>query len=128
MTIEQRYSVQNTCACVAWNEEDRCWQESGDCFGCWEEFTEDFDFTTQCLFESDNYDGWFRIEGFPVWNGTRGGIFPAKNWEQLLNSITPDRTEWRLDYAVENETLTGWLSHHDACGTITVTLIRDPDA
>jgi hypothetical protein len=56
-----------------------------------------------------------------VWNGTRDGYFLARNAEELLRNITPDRTEWTLRLTVHPTHLTGVLSHHDGTGVITVT-------
>ena len=121
--------IQNTCVCEAWNDDTNEWQESGDCFGCWDEATDDFSFATKSLFDSPNFTGWWKIEGFPTWRGPVGGLFDAKDSDQLLNQITPDRTEWTLVYEVKGETLTGRLSHHDAPtgGQITVTMIPNPE-
>lgn len=121
--------IQNTCDCVAYNEEEGDWQPSGDCFGCWDEYTENWEFGVKELFDSPNYTGWWKIEGFPVWNGTITGLFQADTAEKLLDSITPDRTEWILRYEITSDRITGTLSHHDAPtgGQITVTMITDPD-
>ena len=81
----------------------------------------DFEVITQHLFTENNQE--FRIEGFPVWYGTIDGTFHARNAEKLLESITPDRTEWHLEVTVHETHLTGRLSHHDGSGTITVTPI-----
>ena len=117
---------QNTCSCGDWNEDrdeytpaDDCYN---DCYGdCWDFTVEDFSNITEHLF-SENNQG-FRITGFPVWNGTIDGYFSARNASELLNAITPDRTEWRLELTVHATHLTGRLYHHDAPtgGNITVT-------
>lgn len=120
-------TIQNTCYCESWNDETGEWEDTVDCFGCWEMGQEDFDIDTKPLFDSDNFTGWWKIEGFPVWYGTTGGLFQAKNDHQLLDAITPNHTEWNLRYRIEGETLVGKLSHHDGSGTITVTMIPDPE-
>ena len=112
----------NTCSCEVWNEEtDEC-VPANDCYGdCWDFTVEDFANITEHLF-SENSQG-FRITGFPVWNGTIDGYFSARNASELLNAITPDRTEWRLELTVHADHLTGRLYHHDAPmgGNIVVT-------
>ena len=112
----------NTCSCEVWNEEtDEC-VPANDCYGdCWDFTVEDFANITEHLF-SDHNQG-FRITGFPVWNGTVDGYFSARNASELLNAITPDRTEWRLEVTVHADHLTGRLYHHDAPmgGNIVVT-------
>ena len=112
----------NTCSCEVWNEEtDEC-VPANDCYGdCWDFTVEDFANITEHLF-SENSQG-FRITGFPVWNGTIDGYFSARNASELLNAITPDRTEWRLEVTVHADHLTGRLYHHDAPmgGNIVVT-------
>lgn len=112
----------NTCSCEVWNEEtDEC-VPANDCYGdCWDFTVEDFSNITEHFF-SENNQG-FRITGFPVWNGTIDGYFSARNASELLNAITPDRTEWRLEVTVHADHLTGRLYHHDAPmgGNIVVT-------
>ena len=112
----------NTCTCVTYNEDSGDWEEAPECWGdCWTDQVEDFENITEHLF-SDNEQG-FTITGFPVWNGTRDGYFLARNAEELLRNITPDRTAWTLRLTVYPTHLTGVLSHHDAPtgGLITVT-------
>jgi len=112
----------NTCTCVTYNEDSGDWEEAPECWGdCWTDQVEDFENITEHLF-SDNEQG-FTITGFPVWNGTRDGYFLARNAEELLRNITPDRTAWTLRLTVYPTHLTGVPSHHDAPtgGLITVT-------
>lgn len=110
----------NTCTCVTYNEDSGDWEEAPECWGdCWTDQVEDFENITEHLF-SDNEQG-FTITGFPVWNGTRDGYFLARNAEELLRNITPDRTAWTLRLTVYPTHLTGVLSHHDGSGVITVT-------
>ena len=120
---------QNTCSCVEYDEETEGAEDAVPteyCYGwCWNDTVQDFSHITEHLF-TENSQG-FRITGFPVWNGTVDGYFSASNAEQLLNNITPDRTEWRLEVTVHADHLTGRLYHHDAPmgGTITVTPFSD---
>lgn len=111
---------QNTCSCGNWDEETEEFEPSNDCYGdCWTDAVCDFEEITKHLFTNDNQP--FRIEGFPRWDGTVSGTFHARTAEKLLESITPDRTEWRLEVTVHDDHLTGVLSHHDGTGVITVT-------
>jgi hypothetical protein len=119
---------QNTCTCTVYDEATGEYTDepADDCWGdCWESVLLDFTNITAHLF-SENNQG-FRITGFPVWNGTVDGYFSARNAKELLDSITPDRTEWRLEVTVHADHLTGVLSHHDAPmgGTIVVTPFSD---
>lgn len=112
----------NTCSCGNWDEETDEFTPANDCYGdCWDFTVEDFANITEHLF-TENSQG-FRITGFPVWNGTVDGYFSARNAKELLDSITPDSTEWRLEVTVHADHLTGRLYHHDAPmgGVITVT-------
>ena len=112
----------NECTCVTYNDDAGDWEVAPECWGdCWSDQVEDFENITEHLF-SDNEQG-FTITGFPVWNGTRDGYFLARNAEELLRNITPDRTAWTLRLTVYPTHLTGVLSHHDAPtgGLITVT-------
>ena len=122
MTTTTTATLTNTCTCVTYNEDSGDWEEAPECWGdCWTDQVEDFENITEHLF-SDNEQG-FTITGFPVWNGTRDGYFLARNAEELLRNITPDRTAWTLRLTVYPTHLTGVLSHHDAPtgGLITVT-------
>ena len=117
---------QNTCSCGDWNEETDEFTPADDCYGdCWDFTVQDFANITEHLFTENNQG--FRITGFPVWNGTIDGYFSARNASELLDNITPDRTEWRLEVTVHADHLTGRLYHHDAPtgGTITVTLFSE---
>jgi hypothetical protein len=122
MTTTTTAEYTNTCTCVTYNDDAGEWETAPECWGdCWSDQVEDFENITEHLF-SDNEQG-FTITGFPVWNGTRDGYFLARNAEELLRNITPDRTEWTLRLTVHPTHLTGVLSHHDAPtgGVITVT-------
>jgi hypothetical protein len=117
-TITAEYT--NTCTCVTYNDDAGEWETAPECWGdCWSDQVEDFENITEHLF-TDNEQG-FTITGFPVWNGTRDGYFLARNAEELLRNITPERTEWTLRLTVHPTHLTGVLSHHDGSGVITVT-------
>ena len=120
MTTTTTATLTNTCTCVTYNDDSGDWEVAPECWGdCWDCQVEDFTNITEHLF-TDNEQG-FTITGFPVWNGTRDGYFLARNAEELLRNITPDRTEWRLEVTVHATHLTGVLSHHDGSGVITVT-------
>lgn len=117
---------QNTCSCGNWNEETEEFEPSNDCYGdCWHDTVQDFENITGHLFTDHNQG--FRITGFPTWHGTIDGHFSARNADELLCSITPDRTEWRLELTVHATHLTGVLSHHDGTGVITVTPFSEDD-
>jgi len=115
-------TITNTCTCVTYNDDSGDWESAPECWGdCWDSQVEDFQEITAHLFTETNQE--FRIEGFPRWDGPVSGTFHARTAEKLLESITPDRTEWRLELTIHENHLTGALSHHDGSGTITVTPI-----
>jgi hypothetical protein len=115
-------TITNTCICVTHNDDSGDWEEAPECWGdCWTDQVEHFQEITEHLFTENNQE--FRIEGFPRWDGPVSGTFHARTPEKLLESITPDRTEWRLELTVHENHLTGALSHHDGSGIITVTPI-----
>jgi hypothetical protein len=120
--METMTEIQNTCACVTFDEDTGEWKEAPECWGdCWSDQVEQFGFDTEALFVEHNQG--FRITGFPVWNGTIDGTFSARTPEELLRAITPDRTEWLLRYTIEGDSLKCVLYHHDAPtgGSMTVT-------
>jgi hypothetical protein len=115
-------TITNTCICVTFNDDSGDWEEAPECWGdCWTDQVEQFQEMTEHLFTENNQE--FRIEGFPRWDGPVSGTFHARTPEKLLESITPDRTEWRLEVTIHENHLTGALSHHDGSGIITVTPI-----
>ena len=119
-------TYQNTCSCGNWDEETEKFEPSNDCYGdCWHDAVQDFANITEHLFTDNNQQ--FHIEGFPRWDGAVSGTFHARTAEKLLESITPDRTEWRLEVTVHADHLTGVLSHHDGTGVITVTPFSEDD-
>lgn len=111
--METMIEITNLCACVTFDEDTGEWKEAPECWGdCWSDQVEQFGWDTEALFAGDTTE--WRIDGFPVWNGTRSGTFTAKTHEELLRAITPDRTEWRLSYKVESDHISCVLYHHDA--------------
>ena len=116
-------TITNSCLCATYNDDAGEWEVAPECWGdCWSDQVEDFENIVRHLFTENNQE--FRIEGFPRWDGPVSGTFHARTAELLLASITPDRTEWRLELTVHATHLTGVLSHHDGSGTITVTPIE----
>lgn len=119
---------QNTCSCEAYDPDTDESTPANDCYGdCWEDTVQDFSNITEHLFTEHNQG--FSIVGFPVWNGTIDGRFTARNAEQLLNAMTPDRAEWRMEVTVHADRIVALLSHHDCPtgGTMTVTPISEDD-
>jgi len=119
---------QNTCSCGSYNDETDEFEPANDCYGdCWHDTVQDFENITEHLFTENNQG--FRIVGFPTWNGTVDGYFSARNATELLNSITPDRTEWRLEVTVHADRIVARLYHHDCPtgGTMTVTPFSEGD-
>ena len=117
---------QNTCSCEVYDPETDESTPADDCYGdCWEDTVQDFTNITEHLFTEWNQG--FSIVGFPVWNGTIDGRFTARNAKELLNAMTPDRTEWRMEVTVHADRIVARLSHHDCPtgGTMTVTPISD---
>jgi len=115
MDTETRQEITNECSCTDYNEDTQEDTPSADCQGwCWEDtlgmFTED----VMPLFDArtDSGNEW-RIDGFPVWDGTRGGVFTADTPKEMLSAITI-RGGWILRYRLDGNTLDAILSHHDA--------------
>lgn len=98
----------------------------------WDMATDIFAMTAEALIDHNKElhegDTWWRIEGFPLWDGARNGIFHADTPMGLLEAITV-RSEWDLRYSLDPETmvLTCHLAHHDASGTFTVKATPNPD-
>jgi len=124
METTTMYEISTECSCSILDEATGEETESTVCFGfCSDDQMEDFQFVLTDWF----VPGTFRIEGFPVWYGTIGGLFDAKNPQEFLWSITPERTDWILRYNVEDDKFVGVLSHHDGTGTITVSKYEEQD-
>lgn len=121
MTDKLEGKFTNACQCQDYDIETGEWYEATEHISdCWEYQLDDFAYISQDLFDISHT---FRIDGFPTWYGQTGGIFDASNAEELLLAITPRNTEWSLRVTIEQNYLTGVLSHHDGAGTITVTPI-----
>ncbi|NBS70010.1 hypothetical protein EBT31_14010 [bacterium] len=114
MDTETMLTIQNTCACVTYNEATGDWDEAPECWGdCWSDMVDDFADAVHALIGGNTGSDW-RIEGFPVWHGTVDGVFTARTHQELLERITPNRTEWILRYKAHEDHLECVLSHHDA--------------
>ncbi len=115
-------TYQNSCSCEVYDPETDESTPANDCYGdCWDDTVQDFANITEHLFTDHNQG--FRIVGFPTWSGTVDGYFSARNSEELLRAITPDRAEWRLEMTVHADRIVARLYHHDCPtgGTMTVT-------
>lgn len=84
---------------------------SYDCHGCWDDNLDFFTEVVTPLLEETGATEW-EME-FPTWRGTVRGIANASNALELLRALTPDRTEWSLEYVIEGSTISGILYHHD---------------
>lgn len=116
MTTDTMFEITNSCTCLVWDEE-RGYEDEvplDGCYGtCWEDALSDFADEVHELIDNNIGDEW-RIEGFPVWHGTVDGVFEARTHHELIERITPSRTEWHLRYRVNGNVLECVLSHHDA--------------
>ena len=98
----------------------------------WDMATDLFAMTAEAMLDYNKEvhegDTWWRIKGFPLWDGSHDGIAYADSPMKLLEVITV-RSEWSLRYSLDPETmvLTCHLAHHDANGTFTVEAIPNPD-
>lgn len=118
----------NACSCEAYDPETDTSVPADECYGdCWDDTVQDFYSITEHLFTDHRQV--FSIVGFPVWNGTVNGRFTARNAEELLDAMTPNRTEWRMEVTVHADRIVARLSHHDCPtgGTMTVTPISEDD-
>jgi len=125
MKLEEMRTITNGCSCVTYNEETGDWETAPECWGdCWDCSLEDFH-DTLSEFVDNNPTTEFSITGFPVWYGRVDGYFEATTTRQLLDRITPNRTEWTLRYALNGDTLECFLSHHDGSGAMTITYRKE---
>jgi hypothetical protein len=111
-TYTAEYS--NTCSC-SYEDYENDTGESAPvefCFGeCWENTVQHFTNITEHLFTENNQQ--FTITGFPTWRGPVNGMCSARNAEELLWAMTPERAEWRLDVTVHEDRIVANLYHHD---------------
>lgn len=106
--------ITNSCTCETWDDQANDFVPTTECWGhCWETMLEDFECVAYDLLSENETNEW-RIDDFPVWNGKVSGVFEASNARQLLERITPSRTEWRLAYKAHKTHLECVLWHHDA--------------
>lgn len=98
----------------------------------WDMATDLFAMTAEALIahneELNEGDTWWRISGFPLWDGGSNGVFRADSPMELLEKITV-RSDWSLRYTLDSDSmvLTCFLSHHDASGQFTVQATPNPD-
>ena len=117
-------TVTNTCNCTTYNEDTGDWQDTSECYGCWEEMVEDFRTVVAPLFingedehcvNGDYRWGYkFVIEGIGLWDRTVGGTVVVKDAEELLRAMTVNADyilRWKFDEP--NLELSARLSHHD---------------
>lgn len=118
----------NACSCQAYDPETDESTPLDYCDGfCWDNMIQDFTNVTEHLFTETNQG--FRITGFPTWRGPVNGMCSARNAEELLWAMTPERAEWRLDVTVHEDHIVARLYHHDCPmgGTMTVTPITEEE-
>ena len=97
----------------------------------WDMETDYFFMTAEVLIDANKRDHegdcYWRIQGFPLWDGTKDGIAHADTPKGLLEVLTV-RGDWSLRWRLnEWGGLTVHLSHHDASGTMEVTPTPNPD-
>lgn len=132
MTTSTNYrylgEISTHCACEVPDEITGDYRPAEECLGyCWEDSVEDFS-NVIADFLADAPTNVFRIEGFPVWNGTVDGYFTADTATEFLAAVTV-RGEWSLRFEVTPQAFTAVLSHHDVPmgGLLTVTYAPESD-
>lgn len=119
MLLDNLITITNLCTCITENGEELTYCDGS----CWDTATDMFDMDLDEWFMPGEY----RIEGFPTWHGPVAGLFDATTTMEFLRAITPNRTDWNLQYElpVEGQPFSGIISHHDGGGRIIVTYLPD---
>jgi hypothetical protein len=78
---------------------------------------------------SGNDEGWWQVDGLPLWNRNVSGVFHAKNLREFVRGVTV-RGDYTLRYSLNGDTLNLSLSHHDVPmgRSFTVRYTTNPDA
>lgn len=127
-TKDWQGSLSNSCTCQTYDEVTDTFSDSTDCYGdCYDDALH----LLQCdlgEWYTDNTDGWWRVEGLPLWNRDVSGIFHADSVHDFVRGITVNG-EWNLRYRLDGDDLVASLSHHDVPmgRRFTVTRSTDPD-
>lgn len=61
---------------------------------------------------SGNDEGWWQVDGLPLWDGNVSGICHATNLREFVRGVTV-RGDYTLRYSLIGDTLHLRLSHHD---------------
>lgn len=153
ITHEWQGELTNTCTCQNYDEETDTFTDATECLGdCWDDALYVFKHDLGEWF-TNNEDGWWQVNGLPLWNRSVSGVFHAKpnatnptlhaggsvakvvsfvntrrDIEEFIRGITV-RAEWRLCYRLHGDTLIASLSHHDVPmgRQFTVTYGTNPD-
>ena len=120
--------ITNSCTCTVYDavKDEYTDIPSDECNGwCWDDQYEMFANDVAPFIEGCE-TGLFRIENFPVWDGTVNGYFDAGTTHMFLQAVTV-RGDWTLRYEVSPTSFSAYLSHHDASGTITVKHVSEEE-
>jgi hypothetical protein len=111
--VKNWYTITSNCLCEDYNEDTDTSTPSQTCWGyCWEEQLELFTDVTK-----DFFDGWkhdYVINGFPTWQGGRGGTIVASTAKELIETLVNRIGDWRAEYIMDGKDLLITLWHHDA--------------
>lgn len=107
-TGELTYHMTNVCDCESEGDDF----DFATCYGCWDDYVEDFREATDELVRA-NETGWWRVRGLRLWDGEHGGYFRAETTLDLIRGLAVD-SAWTMRYAVRDGAIHYSLSHHDA--------------
>lgn len=154
LTNDWQGELSNTCSCQNYDEETDTFTDATECYGdCWDDALYVFKHDLGEWF-TNNEDGWWQVNGLPLWDGNASGVFRAtpttttptlhaggsvakvvsfvntrRDIEEFVRGITV-RGEWNLRYRLDGDVLVASLSHHDVPmgRQFTVTYGKNPDS
>jgi hypothetical protein len=136
-TNEWQGILTNSCTCQTYDADTDTLTDATECYGdCWDDELYVFKHDLGDWF-TNNIEGWWQVNGLPLWNGGISGVFQAMpdndsptvgaggsvakvvSFTDTLHDIADFvrgitvNGEWVLRYRLHGETMVASLSHHD---------------
>lgn len=125
-TSVHEFEITNCCTCTTYNEDTQKWDDTTECYGCWDDTLYDFNCETHDLQES-NETGWWKVSNLRLWSGEVSGYFHATKVEDILRGMTVN-SAWTMRYTAYPDRVEYSLSHHDAMGSAsTLTAVSEDE-
>jgi len=153
ITNDWQGELTNACTCMDYDGETDTYTPATECGDCYDDALYVFKYDLGEWF-TNNEDGWWQVNGLPLWNRNVSGVFraipntgsprlhaggsvakvvdfsinPRSDIAEFVRGITVSG-EWNLRYRLDGDILLARLSHHDVPmgKPFTVTYGTNPD-